>query len=126
MQWLAVALGGALGAMGRFAFTTWLFPVLGPKFPLGTLVANLVGCFLIGLVYVLIVERGLLAPEFRPLVMTGFLGALTTFSTFSLDALLLWENGYPTMAVVYGLLTLVGCLLAVVAAVYLARVALAV
>lgn len=124
MQWLAVALGGAVGAMGRFALTTWLFPVLGPKFPLGTLVANLAGSFLIGLVFVLIVEKGLLPPEYRPLVMTGFLGGLTTFSTFSLDALLLWENGSPATAVIYGLLTLVGCLLAVVAAVFLARAAL--
>lgn len=121
MQWLAVALGGAVGAMGRFALTTWLFPVLGPRFPLGTLVANLTGCFLAGVVYVLIVDKGLVAPEYRPLVITGFLGALTTFSTFSLDAFLLWENGSPTTAVFYALLTFVGCLAAVVSAVLVSR-----
>lgn len=124
MQWLAVALGGAFGAMGRFALATWLFPVLGPRFPLGTLVANLTGCFLVGLAYCLIVEKGIVAPEYRPFLITGFLGALTTFSTFSLDALLLWENGYPMTAVLYAVFTLLGCLLAVVAAVYLARLVL--
>lgn len=124
MQWLAVALGGALGAMGRFALATWLFPVLGSRFPLGTLVANLAGCFLVGFVYCLIVEKGMIAPEYRPLLITGFLGALTTFSTFSLDALLLWENGYPTTAVLYAVFTLVGCLLAVMGALFLTRLVL--
>lgn len=121
MQWLAVALGGALGAMGRFGLTTWLFPVMGTRFPLGTLVANLLGCFLVGLAFVLIVDKGLVPAEYRPFVVTGFLGALTTFSTFSLDALLLWENGSPTLAVTYSLVTLLGCLLAVVLSVSLAR-----
>ena len=113
MQWLAVALGGALGAMGRLALVTWLFPVMGSRFPLGTLVANWLGCFLAGLVYVLIVDKGLLPPEYRPLLITGFIGALTTFSSFSLDALVLWENGHGTTALVYAFLTFVGCLVAV-------------
>ncbi len=121
MQWLAVALGGALGAMGRFGLTTWLFPVMGTRFPLGTLVANLLGCFLVGLAFVLIVDKGVVPPEYRPFVVTGFLGALTTFSTFSLDALLLWENGSLALAVTYSLVTLLGCLLAVFLSVYLAR-----
>ncbi|WP_347329487.1 fluoride efflux transporter CrcB [Marinimicrobium locisalis] len=121
MQWLAVALGGALGAMGRFGLTTWLFPLMGARFPLGTLVANLLGCFLVGLAFVLIVDKGMVPAECRPFVITGCLGALTTFSTFSLDALLLWQNGAPALAVVYSLVTLLGCLLAVVLSVYLAR-----
>lgn len=121
MQWLAVALGGALGAVGRFGLTTWLFPLMGGRFPLGTLVANLLGCFLAGLAFVLIVDKGILPPEYRPFVITGCLGALTTFSTFSLDALLLWQNGSPAAAVVYSLVTLLGCLLAVILSVYLAR-----
>lgn len=121
MQWVAVALGGALGAMGRFGLTTWLFPVLGTRFPLGTLVANVLGCFLVGVAFVLIVDKGMLPPEYRPLVITGFLGALTTFSTFSLDALLLWQNGAPAVAVIYSLVTLLSCLLAVIVSVYFAR-----
>lgn len=121
MQWLAVALGGALGAMGRLALVTWLFPVMGTRFPLGTLTANWLGCFLAGLVYVLIVDKGVLPPEYRPLLITGFLGALTTFSSFSLDALSLWENGQVTTAVIYALLTFVGCLLAVAVSVSWAR-----
>ena len=118
MQWLAVALGGALGAMGRFGLTTWL---LGTRFPSGTLVANVLGCLLVGVAFVMIVDKGVLPPEYRPFVITGFLGALTTFSTFSLDALLLWQNGAPTVAVVYSLVTLLSCLVAVFAAVYVAR-----
>ncbi len=121
MQWFAVALGGALGAMGRLGLTTWLFPVVGTRFPLGTLVANVVGCLLVGVAFVLIVDKGLLPPEYRPFVITGFLGALTTFSTFSLDALLLWQNGAPMVAVIYSLATLLSCLLAVIASVYYAR-----
>ena len=83
--------------------------------------ANVLGCLLVGLAFVLIVDKGLVAPEYRPFVITGFLGALTTFSTFSLDALLLWQNGAPAVAVVYSLVTLLSCLSAVIVSVYVAR-----
>lgn len=118
MQWLAVALGGAAGAMGRYALTLWLFPVTGARFPLGTFVANLLGCTLVGVAFVLIVDKGLVPPSYRPLVIVGGLGALTTFSTFSLDTLLLWHNGAPWVAVLYALATLLGCLIATVLAFY--------
>ncbi|MGD8177340.1 fluoride efflux transporter CrcB [Marinimicrobium sp. ARAG 43.8] len=124
MQWLAVAIGGALGAMGRLGLTEWLFPVFGARFPLGTLMANWLGCFLAGIVFVLIVDKGVLPPEYRPFLITGFMGALTTFSTFSLDALLLWQNGSPVTAVAYSLLTLAGCLIAVSTSVFLTRLML--
>ncbi len=113
MQWLAVALGGAVGAMGRYALLVWLYPVTGNRFPLGTFTANLVGCFLVGICYVLIVEKAVLSPEWRLWLMIGFLGALTTFSTFSLDALILWQNGHGLTALLYVLATVFGCLLAV-------------
>jgi fluoride exporter len=121
MQWVAVAIGGAIGAMGRFALTAYLYPVLGNRFPLGTLVANVVGCFLVGICYVLIVERGVLPPEWRLWLIAGFLGALTTFSTFSLDAVLLWQNGHGVTALLYVLSTFVGCLVAVVLAITLTQ-----
>jgi CrcB protein len=120
MQWLAIALGGALGAILRHLITVWSFPVFGSRFPLGTLIVNLIGSFLIGICYVLIVERGLLGPEWRLLLMTGLFGALTTFSTFSLETLLLWHNGQPLTALAYIVISLVLCLAATGASIALA------
>ncbi|WP_308367286.1 MULTISPECIES: fluoride efflux transporter CrcB [unclassified Microbulbifer] len=110
MQWLAIALGGAVGAILRHLITVWSYPVFNGKFPLGTLIVNVSGSFLIGIVYVLIVERGMLGPEWRLLLMTGLFGALTTFSTFSLESLMLWHNGQPLTALAYILISLVLCL----------------
>ena len=119
MHWLAVALGGALGAMGRYAVTNWAFSILENRFPLGTLLVNVIGSFLIGICYVLIIEKGVLSPEWRHLLMAGFLGAFTTFSTFSLDALNLWQNGHGVTALGYVLLNVVLSLLSVAASVQL-------
>lgn len=119
MQWLFVASGGALGAMARFYITAHLYPVAGNRFPVGTLIVNLLGCALVACCYVVIVEKALLSPHWRHLLVTGFLGALTTFSTFSLDALLLWQNGLHATALAYVLCNLLGCLLVVAASWYL-------
>ncbi|NIB41166.1 fluoride efflux transporter CrcB [Pseudomaricurvus alkylphenolicus] len=119
MQWLAVAIGGALGAMGRYAITIYTFPLLANRFPLGTLTANVLGSLLIGICYVLIIEKGSLAPEWRNWLMAGFLGALTTFSTFALDAVNLWQNGHAQTAAFYVVVSLVACLLAVAAGIHL-------
>lgn len=121
MQWLFIGGGGALGAMLRFYITAQLSPVAGNRFPLGTLVVNLIGCALIALFYVAIVEKALLPPYWRHLLIGGFLGALTTFSTFSLDALLLWQNGLHLVAAVYVLANVLGCLLVVTGSWYLAN-----
>ncbi|MCW8193937.1 fluoride efflux transporter CrcB [Proteobacteria bacterium 005FR1] len=116
MQWLAIAIGGALGAMGRYAMVAYAFPVLANRFPLGTLVANLAGSFLLGVCYVVIVENSLLGSQWRLALMTGFLGAFTTFSAFALEAVQLWQYGQPVMATGYVLLSVIGCCLAVVLA----------
>lgn len=115
MQWVAVATGGAIGAVCRFIISTYWFPVTGHRFPVGTLVVNVLGCFLVGAFYVLIVEKGLLPAFWKPFLITGFLGALTTFSTFSLDALLLWQNGLHFLAFAYVAANLLLCFIAVVA-----------
>ncbi len=112
MEWIAVALGGAVGAMGRFAVMSYSFPRLANHFPIGTLTVNLLGSLLIGVCYVLIIERGHISPEWRLWIMTGFLGAFTTFSTFAIDAVLLWMNGQGAIAFIYILSNLLGCLLA--------------
>lgn len=112
MQWLAVAAGGALGALGRYAVVAHIVPVTANRFPWGTLIVNVLGCFLVGVIYVATVEKGLLSPEWRLLLMTGFLGAFTTFSAFALEALHLWQYGQPLSAVIYIVLSVFACLAA--------------
>lgn len=112
MQWLAVAIGGALGAVSRYAVVAYLVPVPAHRFPWGTLIVNVLGCFLVGVIYVATVEKSLLTPEWRLLLMTGFLGAFTTFSAFTLEALHLWQYGQPLSAVVYIVLSVFACLAA--------------
>ncbi len=110
MQWLAVAGGGALGALARFGVSALVAPLAGTRFPLATLVINVSGCIAMGVLYVLIVERAALPPEWRNFLMIGFLGAYTTFSAFSLDALALWQNGHPALAALYVGLSVMLCL----------------
>ncbi|MFV8782683.1 fluoride efflux transporter CrcB [Microbulbifer sp. SA54] len=120
MQWLAIAFGGAVGALLRHLISLWSYPVFEGRIPLGTFIVNLIGSFLIGITYVLIVERGLLGPEWRLMIMTGLFGALTTFSTFSLETVLLWHNGQPLTALAYILASLLVCLAATGTAIALA------
>lgn len=89
---LAVSLGAALGALSRWGLglgLNHLFPAL----PLGTLVANLLGGYFVGLALALLAPLPLLAPEWRLFVVTGFLGGLTTFSTFSAEVVLALQSG---------------------------------
>ncbi len=121
MHWFAVAIGGALGAMARYAVSTWIFSISSHKFPYATLSVNVLGSFVMGLLFVFIVERAALPAEMRGLLMIGFLGAFTTFSTFSLDAIGLWQNGHLFLALVYVLATVVLCLVAISSSIWLAR-----
>jgi CrcB protein len=82
---------------------------------------NVAGSLLMGILYVLIVERGGLPEQARHLLMVGFLGAFTTFSTFSLDAISLWQNGGQTVALIYVISTVFSCLLAIIVAIWLTR-----
>ncbi|KXX64629.1 camphor resistance protein CrcB [Marichromatium gracile] len=93
MQLVAIAGGGALGALARFWISTGVYRVLGRDFPWGTLAVNVIGSFLMGLLFVLLTERLAVAAEWRGAVLVGFLGALTTFSTFSIETLSLIEQG---------------------------------
>ncbi len=101
MQWLAIAAGGALGSVLRFAAVSYLTPLLGIRFPLGTFIVNIVGSFLIGVAYVLLVEKTTLSAEWRLFFITGVLGGFTTFSAFSLEILQLWQSGYVLNALIY-------------------------
>jgi len=89
---LFIALGGAIGAVSRYSLAQLTINLFGKGFPFGTLIANFVGSFLMGLLFGLI-ESGSLWPQARIALGVGFLGAFTTFSTFSLDTVLLMQQG---------------------------------
>jgi CrcB protein len=113
MAWIAVACGGALGALCRYAIMIYSASLAAHRFPVATLSVNILGSLLIGCVYVLVIEKMALPDHWRLILMAGFLGAFTTFSTFALEALLLWQNGHSYMAVGYIFTSLVCCLTAV-------------
>lgn len=121
LQILAIAGGGALGALGRFWVSTGVYRILGRDFPWGTLAVNTLGSFLMGLLFVLFIERLAAGPEVRAAVLVGFLGAFTTFSTFSMEALALIEEGYIGRAFLNMWVTVLVCLLACWAGVLLGR-----
>jgi CrcB protein len=100
-----VALGGALGAMGRYLVGVWLHQP-EPVMPWGTLAANLIGCLLIGFGFHF-VENSSWSAHGQLLVMTGFIGSFTTFSTFSLETMTLIQYGKYGTAVAYVGLSLV-------------------
>ena len=108
-----IALGGAGGALARHWLSGLVHSGAGSHFPYGTLAVNLLGSFGIGVLYVLILERGSIHPDWRSVAMVGFLGAFTTFSTFSLETIALLENGQPGTALSYVLLSVGVCVAAV-------------
>lgn len=89
---MAVAVGGALGAVTRYGVNVGALKLLGGGFPYGTLIVNVAGSFVMGLCIALFAQYGQPSENMRHLLITGFLGALTTFSTFSLDFATLWER----------------------------------
>ena len=121
MNWLAVAIGGALGSVARYALSSWIFDITSHKFPYATLIVNVAGSFVMGILFVVVVERAALPAEMRSLLMIGFIGAFTTFSACSLDALGLWQNGHVLMSVIYMITTVILCLVAISTAIWLTR-----
>ena len=120
MTWLAVMLGGGLGAGLRHAANLGALRWLGPGFPWATMFVNVAGSALMGALVALLLARPQLAP-YRAFLATGLLGGLTTFSTFSADTVALWERGDASAAIVYVLGSLVLGLGGLVAGLAIAR-----
>ncbi len=106
-SFVAVGIGAALGAWLRWGLSTWFNPV-SHTLPLGTLVANVSGGYLIGLAVAYFAANASLAPEWRLLCITGFLGGLTTFSTFSAEALQLLMGAQYGAALLHTVAHLLG------------------
>lgn len=93
MEYLWVGLGGFLGANARYALGAWVTARLGSGFPIHTLLINVSGSFAIGVLLVLMTERLAVDPAWRLLLVVGFLGGYTTFSSYTFEALALAEAG---------------------------------
>jgi CrcB protein len=111
-QLLAIASGGAVGALFRFWVSSGVYAFLGRGFPYGTLTVNLLGSLVMGFLYVAFIERMVVSAELRGGLLIGFLGAFTTYSTFSIETLNLLEQAELLKAGLNILLSVVACLLA--------------
>ncbi|MBN2864711.1 MAG: fluoride efflux transporter CrcB [Thiotrichales bacterium] len=121
LAWFAIAMGGALGAVSRFAMSHQVYQWFGRDFAWGTLSVNVLGSFVMGLVAVLLVDKFAVANEWRAFIMVGFLGAFTTFSTFSYETMEYIQVGEINKAFLNIALSLVTCLVAVWAGMLAAR-----
>ena len=120
-QLIAIAAGGALGAVMRYAMSNAVYSLLGRGFPYGTLAVNVVGSLLMGFLFVWLVERSALDAIWRAALLVGGLGAFTTFSTFSMETLNLLEEGALLPALLNVLLSVVLCIAAAWGGVLVAR-----
>jgi len=98
MTLLLIGAGGFLGAISRYLVDGWVSELSRGSFPWGTLVVNLTGSFVLGILFALSMERAVLPAEIRPPVLIGFIGAYTTFSTLTLETWRLVEDGSYALA----------------------------
>ena len=116
-----VAAGGAIGAVGRYLVSHATTAMIGHGFPLATIIVNVSGSFAMGILIEVGALKFNLSPEWRALLAVGMLGAFTTFSTFSLDAVTLLERGRHIAALAYVTISVTASIAALIAGLTLAR-----
>ena len=121
MQLLYIGIFGGLGCVARYLASGWTYQVFGRSLPYGTLLVNVVGSCLLGMVMTFALRSTLLSPELRLGLTVGFMGGFTTFSTFSYETLRLLEDGSVWQAGANIVLNVFLCLLFTLAGVLLAR-----
>lgn len=112
MEFLLVFVGSGFGGLLRYVVGVLSIRLLGPSFPYGTLAINVVGSALMGIVVAVFATLNYSSQETKSFLTTGIIGGFTTFSTFSLDAVLLWERGQYLAAILYVLASVVVSLVA--------------
>lgn len=120
-QLLAIAAGGAVGAVLRYWTSLAVHGRFGTAFPWGTLTVNVAGSLLMGFLYIWLIERMAAGPALRAFLTIGLLGAFTTFSTFSIETLNLLESGQAGRALANVLLSVIVCISAAGLGVFTAR-----
>ena len=116
-----IAFGGALGAVARHGVNVGAVQIFGHGFPWGTMIVNVLGSFLMGLAIAKFSTMDHVSQELKTLYITGFLGAFTTFSTFSLDFVAMWERGEMMQALAYMLVSVVASIMALFIALWIMR-----
>ena len=117
---LAIFIGGGLGSLSRYGITI-LLRAYSMDFPLATLLVNIVGSFILGFTIALFWNKAHLHNTVKLAITVGFCGGLTTFSTFSWETFDLIKNGEFTLAVIYALISVLTCILAISLGVFLAK-----
>jgi fluoride exporter len=107
---ISIAIFGALGCLSRYFLAGWVYRATGSGFPTGTLTVNICGSFIIGLLMEFSIRSALIPPPIRIGLTIGFLGGLTTFSSFSYETFRLLEDGEITFALVNVLVSVTVCL----------------
>jgi CrcB protein len=111
-RFLLICLGGAIGTGVRYLLSVWIARMAGTGFPFGTLLVNVAGSFLLGLVMQLSLSTQVLGADARLIIGTGILGGFTTYSTFNYETLALLREGAAGVAFLNAAATLIGCLVA--------------
>jgi fluoride exporter len=122
VNFVVVALGAVFGANLRYVISRYAAKVLGPVFPYGTLIINVAGSFIVGWFVIWSTERVLLDPRWRLLVVVGFCGGFTTFSSYAFESMAYFEQGQWRLMVINIVANNLLCLLAAVAGMAVARV----